>query len=190
MSKQGGAAKFGAWLAGIAATVISGYLLWYFTVPKPAVVTTFEGMVYSGDAPVAKAMVSLNLTGTAGAGGPIVDFTDDNGAYKFELTGLPQNTGATLNAMANGYEETQPHPLPMPLQADIRQDIPLTPLLAAGAPPPTPGPLAGGGSGAKQMAPAVRVQGSQQVQTAPAIAHIPAYVPKIASLAKQVRIGK
>ena len=114
MGKQSGVAKVGAWLAGIAATVISGYLLWYFTVPRTPVVTTFEGMVYSVDAPVAKAKVSLKLTGAAGAGGPIVDFTDDNGAYKFELTGLPDKTGGSLVADALGYEPVKPRRLPVP----------------------------------------------------------------------------
>jgi len=176
MGNQSSLAKVGAWLAGIAATVISGYLLWYFTVPKPPpvppapAVTTFEGMVYSNDAPVAKAMVSLKLTGTAGTGGPIVDFTDDNGAYKFELTGLPDKTEGTLAADAQGYEPIKPRRLPTPLQTDVRLDIPLTLLVAVAGPTPGPTP-------APKQAPTGLVR-------------IPAYVPKTAIMAKQVRIAR
>jgi len=176
MGKESGVAKFGTWVAGIAATVISGYLLWYFTVPKPPVVTVFEGMVYTENAPVAKAMVSLNLTGTAGAQGPIVDFTDDNGAYKFELTGLPEKTAATLKAEAKGYQNAQPRSLPMPLQPDIRLDIPLIPQGLVGIAGPIGAPAPSGGGGGGKQAPLV-------------IAHIPAYVPKIAAMAKRVKVG-
>ncbi len=177
MGEQSGAAKVGAWLAGIAATVISGYLIWYFTVPRPPAVTTFEGMVYSGDSPVAKAKVSLKLTGTPGADGPIVDFTDDNGAYKFELSGLPEKTAGTLAADAEGYEPIKPRRLPLPLQPDIRLDIPLTRLAAAAVPTPGPVPAPGGGGGGEK-------------QIAPGLVHLPAYVPKTAIMAKQVRIGQ
>jgi hypothetical protein len=171
MRKERNSAKVAGWLGGIAATVISGYLLWYFEQPKPTppppTVTTFEGMVYSGSSPVAKAMVAVSLTGSAGANGPIHDITDDNGAYKIELTGLPQGTGATLAASATGYENGQPKLLAGPLQTDVRIDFPLDPVMMAAAPPPP------------AMAP--------PQQHAP-IAHIPVYVPKNAALAKQFRI--
>ncbi len=180
MRKERSSAKIVGWLGGIAATVISGYLLWYFEQPKPEpppslapVVTTFEGMVYSGDAPVAKAMVAVDLTGSAGANGAIHDITDDNGAYKIELTGLPEGTGATLSVAAKGFKDPAPKVLAEPLQTDVRVDIPLSRVVipvevphGAAMPAPLPPPPAKGG-----------------------IAHRPVYVPKSAADAVKFRIG-
>jgi hypothetical protein len=145
MAKERSSAKMAGWLGGIAATVISGYLLWYFEQPKPTpppppppAVTTFEGMVYSGDAPVAKALVAVDLTGNAGANGAIHDITDDNGAYKIELTGLPDETGATVSVVAKGFEDAAPKVLARPLTPDERIDIPLSPAAASSTAAPVP----------------------------------------------------
>lgn len=179
MAKERSSAKVVAWLGGIAATVISGYLLWYFEQPKPVpppppppVVTTFEGMVYSGDAPVAKALVGVALTGSAGANGAIHDVTDDNGAYKIVLTGLPQGTGASLSVAAKGFEDAAPKVLAVPLQTDVRVDIPLDPMVQAGvAPPPAP----------------VAALPGHPVH--PVMKHIPVYVPKSTAMAMKFRVA-
>lgn len=186
MGKERSSAKVVGWLGGIAATVISGYLLWYFEQPKPTqpptalpAVTTFEGMVYSGDAPVAKALVAVDLTGSAGANGAIHDVTDDNGAYKIELTGLPQGTGATLSVAAKGFENAAPKVLAVPLQTDVRVDIPLSPvLMAVGANP------AGGHKGGKAAAGPPPPPPPAEA----AIAHRPVYVPKSAAMAMRFQI--
>jgi hypothetical protein len=188
MAKDHSSAKIVGWLGGVAATVISGYLLWYFEQPKPIpppplvpAVTTFEGMVYSGDAPVAKALVAVALTGSAGANGAIHDVTDDNGAYRIELTGLPAGTGATLSVAANGFEETTPKVLAEPLQTDVRVDIPLNPVLTAVGAPPGLGAGHGGGNGAAN-------RHAPPPAEAP-IAHRPVYVPKSAAMAMKFRIA-
>lgn len=191
MAKERSSAKFIGWLGGIAATVLSGYLLWYFEQPKPApsplpqpVVTTFEGMVYSGNAPVAKALVGVALTGSAGANGAIHDFTDDNGAYKIELTGLPQDTGATLSVVAKGFEDAPLKSLSGPLETDVRVDIPLSPVVMAGvtAPPPPVGASPGESVASPTPAPPGKFKN-------PAVTHIPLYVPKNAALAMKFKIA-
>jgi hypothetical protein len=203
MKKESGLSKVGGWLAGIAGAVIATYLGWYFTrptptppQPPPAAVTTFEGMVYSGDAPVAKALVAVDLSGNAGANGAIHDLTDNNGAYKIELTGLPPGTGATLSVAAKGYEKALPKMLVSPLQADVRVDIPLSPIVLAAA----PGSGGGGGGGAVEAAPPAPpppTHGGESVgqpaaagrpQTA-AVAHIPVYRPKSAAMAMKFRVA-
>jgi hypothetical protein len=183
MKKESGLSKVGAWVAGIAATVISGLLVWYLSQPKPApppppqaVVTTFEGMVYSGDAPVAKALVAVRLTGSAGTNGAIHDITDDNGAYKIELTGLPPGTGARLSVAAKGYKDAGPKILAEPLQSDMRVDVDLRPELI---PVESPGKGSGGG-GAAAAQPLHPVQPGT---------HLPIYRPKTASMATKVRIA-
>ncbi|HEV2135478.1 MAG TPA: hypothetical protein VGR47_14690 [Terracidiphilus sp.] len=200
MAKERSSAKVVGWLGGIAATVISGYLLWYFEQPKPtppqppqAAVTTFEGMVYSGEAPVAKALVALDLTGNAGANGAIHDLTDDNGAYKIELTGLPPGTGATLSVVAKGFEKAAPKMLVSPLQADMRVDIPLSPVVLAAA----PGSGGGGGGGPAEVAPPPETHSGesagQPVAVGPpvtaAISHVPLYRPKSAAMAMKFRVA-
>jgi len=136
--KESSAGKVGAWLAGVAATIFSGWAIWYLTQPKPApppppqpVVTKFEGMVYSGSAPVPKAMVVLNLTGAASTTSDYHDVTDENGSYSIELTGLPQGVGAAVTASAQGFANAQPQSIPAPLQTDVRTDIALDPVAAA-----------------------------------------------------------
>lgn len=146
MKKERSTGKFLGWFGGVAATVISGYLLWYFEQPKPTpppppppAVTTVEGMVYSGSAPVAKAMVAVQVTGAAGVNGAIHDVTDDHGAYRFDFTGLPTDADATVSVTAPGYEVAAPEAFATPLQTDNRKDIALTPV-----PTPVgvaPGPL-------------------------------------------------
>lgn len=184
MKKQSGLSKVGGWLAGIAGAVIATYLGWYFTQRNPtppqppaAAVTTFEGMVYSGDAPVAKALVAVDLTGNAGANGAIHDLTDDNGAYKIELTGLPPGTGARLSVAAKGYKNAAPKLLAEPLQTDTRVDIALRPELIPVESPHT-------GSGGESAAPA---QPLRPVQ--PGITHLPIYRPKSAAMATKFRIA-
>jgi hypothetical protein len=124
--------KFGGWLAGILAAIIASYAAWYFT--RPPSTTTVEGMVYSGNSPVAKAMVLITLTGNGEYGGPYHNSTDENGSYRFDFTGLRNTTSATLSVDANGFHDSQPKSLPNPLASDIRQDIPLTPLTVASGP--------------------------------------------------------
>jgi hypothetical protein len=183
MKKESSWSKVGGWLAGIAGAVIATYLGWYFTnrPPPPAAVTTFEGMVYSGDAPVSKALVALELTGNAGANGAIHDLTDDNGAYKIELTGLPSGTGATLSVVAKGYEKAAPRTLVSPLQPDVRVDVPLNPVVVAGAEPPPPVAPPAQQPGAAAQPGAAPVQPGQ-------VAHLPLYRPKSAAMAMKFRI--
>jgi hypothetical protein len=190
MAKERNSAKFIGWLGGIAATVLSGYLLWYFEQPKPApppplpaAVTTFEGMVYSGDAPVSRALVGVALTGSAGSNGAIHDVTDDNGAYKIELTGLPQGTGATLSVAAKGFEAASPKILPGPLQTDVRVDIPLNPAVASVTAPPPPVAANPGVSAAPPTTGGSGKSGSL------AMRHIPVYVPKSAAMAMKFRVA-
>ncbi len=155
--------KFWGWLAGVAATVIAGYLTWYFTrPPAPPVVTTFEGMVYSGSKPVPGAMVAVALTGSAGANGPYHNVTDQNGAYMIDLSGVPANTAATLSVSAAGYAGAQPKQVASPLQNDERIDFPLAALI--------PIPVQSShGSGAKApSAPPAK----------PPVPHVPVYVRK------------
>jgi len=155
-------AKVGVWLAGILATVIGGWAVWYLT--RPPAVTTFEGMVYAGNNPVAKAMVAVQLSGSAGANGPVHDITDQNGAWRIDFTGLPDGSGATLTVAATGYENAAPKSLSSPLQNDIHIDFPLSPV-----PPP------------RGIGPLVRPQ-------LPAVTHIPLYVPKSAAQATKFRV--
>ena len=166
--------KFGGWLAGVVGSIIVGYVVWYLTArvpaqsspptPPPPAVTTFEGMVYSGSAPVAKAMVMVQLTGNAGVNGPIHDITDENGAYRIEFTGLPTTARASLSATAAGYEGSKPRSVASPLPADSHVDLPLSPMVQT---PVGPQP---------------------QPQAAAPIAHLPLYVPKLASKAIRIQV--
>lgn len=193
MAKERNSAKVVGWLGGIAATVISGYLLWYFEQPKPTpppppapAVTTFEGMVYSGSDPVAKALVGVVLTGSAGANGAIHDITDDHGAYKIELTGLPEGTGATLSVAAKGFENAAPKILAGPLQSDVRVDIPLSPMVVAGVTTPPPPVSATPGESAAPPTTAAPGQTKNPVFTH---LHAPFYVPKSAALATKFKVA-
>jgi hypothetical protein len=166
--------KVGAWLAGILATVIGGYAVWYFT--RPPAVTTFEGMVYAGEAPVSKALVAVDLTGSAGANGAVHDVTDDNGSYRIDFTGLPSGSGATVTVNATGYQAATPKSVMAPLQTDIHIDFPLD---AVPPPPsPTPGPTPPGPT--PPVLHPVR----------PPVAHIPLYIPKAAAQAKKFTVPK
>ena len=158
--------KVGGWLAGIAAGIIVGYVVWYMTRPPQApAVTTFEGMVYAGDAPVAKALVAVELTGSAGANGPVHDATDANGAYRIDFTGLPKDTSARLSVTAQSYRSAEAKTVASPLAPDIHVDFPLT--------------SEKGGSGGKAMPPA-----------AEGPARIPRYVRKSDAQATRVVIPK
>lgn len=198
MSTERGMGKFVVWLGGIAATVIGGYLLWYLTrtpppppPPPPPAVTTFEGMVYSESAPVPKAMVAVELTGIAGANGPVHNVTDGNGAYRIELTGLPQNTAATLSVTAAGYQNAPPKSLASPLQADVRIDFPIAP---AAAPPgtaaaaPSP-PAATPAPGAATPTPAAPGSVAAAPPAQAVVGFVPLYVRKSAAQATRVRIA-
>ncbi|MGH9598240.1 MAG: carboxypeptidase-like regulatory domain-containing protein [Terracidiphilus sp.] len=169
--------KFFGWLGGIVAGIAVGYGVWFFTKtpppPPPPVVTTFEGMVYSGSVPVPKAMVAVDLTGSAGANGPVHDVTDANGAYRFDFTGLPTASGATLSVMATGYQTAQPKPIASPLQTDIHVDFPLMRTAMVGGRAPA----------------AVEPERAPEAVQSEA-AHIPKYVRKSAAQAKQVVIPK
>jgi hypothetical protein len=163
--------KVGAWLAGILATVIGGYAVWYFT--RPPAVTTFEGMVYAGDAPVAKALVAVDLTGSAGANGAVHDVTDENGAYRIDFTGLPTGSGATLTVTSAGYEAATPKSVTAPLATDNHIDFPLA---AVPSPSPVPGPA--------PVSPPPPVVHPLR----PPVAHIPLYIPKLAAQAKKFTV--
>jgi hypothetical protein len=165
--------KFGAWLAGIIASVVVGVAVYYLTRPKPVPppppppsTTVFEGMVYSGNAPLKGAMVALKLTGTGLSAGTVHDFTDANGAYRFDFTGLPADAAATLNATASGYQDSAAQSLASPLQLDAHFDFPLIPVSS-----PPPQPTAVGATVAQH-----------------AMVHIPVYVQKGAAQAVQIRI--
>ena len=159
-------AKVGGWIAGIVASIIVGYAVWYLTrTPPPPTVTTFEGMAYSGSAPVPKAMVAVQLSGTAGANGPVHDITDDNGAYRIDFTGLPANASAALSVTATGFQNADPKSFASPLETDVQFDFPLTPIVAA-APH----------------------KGAKPHPAKPGTTHIPKYVRKSAAQATQIKI--
>lgn len=164
--------KLGVWIAGIIGPIIVGYVVWLMTrtppPPPPPAVTTFEGMVYSGSAPVAKAMVAVDLTGAAGENGPVHDFTDENGAYRIEFTGLPSDAGATLSVTANGYKAAGSKSLTSPLKTDTHLDFPLDPVMVVA---PQPGP------GLHPLHPVEQ-----------GVVHMPVYVPKIASKAVRIQV--
>jgi hypothetical protein len=161
--------QLAGWMGGIAATAIAFYLVWHFTEPAPPppppvpAVVTFEGMVYSGNAAVANAMVVVELTGTAGTLKAVHDITNQNGAYRFEVRGLPRDVSATVTATASGFQNGEPVSESSPLGTDIREDFSLTPV-------PGPGP----GS----AAPTAPEQPGK----------IPRYVPKSAAEAIRVKI--
>lgn len=163
--------SFGKWLAGIVGSIIVGCAIFYLTRPKPVLppppppaVTTFEGLIYSGGAPVPKAMVAVNLTGDPASNGAAHNFTDDNGSYRIDFTGLPSGTGATLQVTATGYQDAGAKSLASPLQFDNRLDFALTPAAET----------AGQGTGVKP--PPLTVF------------HMPPYVRKDASHATQFHI--
>jgi hypothetical protein len=93
--------KFLGWLGGILAAFITGYAIWYFTVPHT---TTFEGMVINGPevAPLANAIVSVEFVGGAN-GGPFHDFTYEHGAYRLDFTGLGKVSGVTISVQAKRF---------------------------------------------------------------------------------------
>jgi hypothetical protein len=130
MGKEHPMGKFGAWLAGLLAAIIAGYAVWFFT--KPPATTTIEGMVYSGSSPVAKAMVVLTLTGDRASSDSVHNVTDDNGAYRFDFTGLPSGVGAILRVTAVGFRNSPAETLNSPLGLDTHMDIPL---ITVAAPP-------------------------------------------------------
>lgn len=127
--------KFGGWLAGILATVLAGYVLWSLTIP--ASTTTIQGMVYSQSAPVPRAMVLVALAGKgvpAAEMTPSRNYTDENGSYRFDFTGLPEDARVTLSVSAAGYRSSSPVLVPQPLGAEVRRDLPLTANVTAEAP--------------------------------------------------------
>lgn len=163
--------KFETWLTGIVGSIIVGVAIYYLTRPKPTpppppppATTVFEGMVYSGNAPLKGAMVALKLTGTGLSAGTVHDFTDANGAYRFDFTGLPADASGSLSATAGGYQDSTSQSLASPLQLDAHLDFPL---IAVNPPPPT----------------------NVGATVAPhAVIHIPVYVRKGAAQAIQIRI--
>jgi hypothetical protein len=166
--------KFNKWLAGILGPIIVAVAIFYLTKtppppppPPPPAVTVLEGMVYSGSTPVPHALVAVDLKGTGLTNGPVHDLTDANGSYRFDFTGLPKDTGATLSATAAGYQNSSAQSLAGPLLSDIHMDFPLLPV--APAPPGNIGATVG-----------------QHVQ--PGTFHIPAYVRRNAAQAMQIRI--
>jgi hypothetical protein len=157
--------RFLGWLAGILATVIGGYALWYFTRPAPT--TTFEGMVINGPAvaPLPNAIVSVEIAGAANSG-PFHDVTNEHGAYRLEFSGLGKLTGVTIRVQAKGFQPVTPASLSS-VTADTHQDFVLTPEGTAIPPPPPPPP---GGVGSGEVRP-------------PVVARLPVYIQKPASQA-------
>ncbi len=127
--------KFLGWLAGILATVIAGYLIWYLEKPKPP--TTFEGMVIDGalNAPVQNAMVSIEISGSVANGGPYHDFTDEHGSYRIDFLDLGKPSSVTFEVSAKGFKEPAPASLSI-VENDIRKDFVLAPVATR---PPSPG---------------------------------------------------
>ena len=158
--------KVGAWLAGLLAVVLGGWLTWYLT--RPPAVTTVEGMVYTGDAAVPNAMVEIDLTGDNANAGPVHDLTDQNGSYRIEFTGLPHGAGAVLRVAATGYLDAQPQTLASPLETDTHLDFALIHAVTT--------PAVGA---APHLA---------QPHSPPLMAHIPAYIPKAANKATMIKI--
>ena len=152
------------WLGGILAAFITGYAIWYFTVPHT---TTFEGMVINGPevAPLANAIVSVEFVGGAN-GGPFHDFTDEHGAYRLDFTGLGKVSGVTISVQAKGFQAAQPASL-RTVASDTHQDFVLIPVGAV-IPPPPPPPT--GGVTAGEARP-------------PMVARMPVYVQKPAAKA-------
>jgi hypothetical protein len=142
----------------------------------PQAVTTFDGMIYSDTGPVAKAMVELDLSGSAGANGPTHFYTDATGRYRFDVPAALSGTVARLSVKAAGYKQAGPAKVALPLQADNRMDFPLT-----AEPAPVASTGGGGGSAAPPHPP---------LQIHPGIAHLPAYVPLTAAQAVRVRIAQ
>jgi hypothetical protein len=120
-------------------------------------------MVYSGDAPVPKAMVELDLTGTS-SNGPVHDITDENGSYRFDFTGLPTAAGAILRVSAPGFKESAGKSFASPLQTEIRFDFPLASVLT------------------------VPFHGATARPTQAPVAHLPVYIRKGAAQAMHIKI--
>jgi hypothetical protein len=170
-TKERSVGKVGNWLAGILAGIIVGCAVWYFTkAPAPPVVTTFEGMVYSKSVPVPKAMVAVEFTGEANNTGPVHDFTDDNGSYRIDFTGLPKGAGATVRVSATGFKDPKARSVAGPLEQDIHVDFPLEPVAEVHLPTPSP------------------VHGPVERPIEPAIARAPVYIRKGAAQATQIKI--
>lgn len=191
--------KFGIWLAGIVGTILAGVGVYYLTLPKPPVV--FEGMIYSGDSPVAKAMVELELKAGGPGGGTYHDSTDENGAYRLEFTGLKNPEAVTYIVSAPGYQASGPKTFPSAFGTDNRMDIELTQLVASaganpvpapgagaaapGAPAANPGgaaaPAAPGGLAANPGAPAMHLPPGALIRR-------PLFVPKMAARATVIKV--
>jgi hypothetical protein len=127
--------NFLAWLGGIAASVIAGVLVYYYTVPTPGI--QFEGMVIDAkqEIPVRNAEVSFQIEGT-GASELFHDFTDDNGSYGINLAGLSKSSTVLLRFHAKGYRDESK--VFHPLSDDNRHDATLSPVAPSHAPTPQP----------------------------------------------------
>jgi hypothetical protein len=194
--------KFGIWLAGILSTIIAGAGVYYITLPKPPVV--FEGMVYSGSSPVAKAMVELELKANGPGGGVYHDWTDENGAYRLEFAGLKDPSAVTFHVTATGFQDYGPQAFPSAFGTDNRMDIALTQLTAvAGAgtapaapvaipPDATPPATSPGSAAAAPSAPtglaAAPATGNGVKPNLNAISHIPVFVSKSAAKTTFIKI--
>jgi hypothetical protein len=154
--------KFGGWLAGILAGIIVSCTVWYVT--RPPSTTTFEGMVYSANSPVPKAMVSFELAGKGVNSGNSRELTDENGSYLMKFTGLPKSASVTMRVVATGFHDSEPVTHSIPLGPDNRQDFPLTPLAVTATP------------------------GSGPIPPRPITAHMPLYVRKASAQVFNVQL--
>jgi hypothetical protein len=170
-----------AWLAGILATAIGSYAVWYYTVGP---VTTIQGMVYAKGRPVAEAIVEITLSGKAGVYGPVHDTTDPNGAYRLDFVRLPWKTGAILSVNAIGYQGVTPKSLANPLASLLGSvthvDFELAPTIISSTPaaPPAVPPANDPASASAPPAAPPRII---------AAARVPAFVPKVAARATRYK---
>jgi hypothetical protein len=147
------------WVGGIVSAVLIAYLSWYLTRPPvPVPPTTFDGMVIdkAQTAPIPKAMVTVNIQGSDGAG-EFYDFTDEHGSYRFDFEALEKSATVNVSVQANGYQKGQPAAIPV-LNVNNRHDFLMEPV-----PRPTPP------AGVPVVPPAA---------VTPA-AHLPLFVPKM-----------
>jgi len=130
--------KFLGWVAGILATAIGGWLVWYFT--RPPATTTFEGMVINGAAntAVANAMVTIEIKGPSSAG-DYHDVTNQAGSYGIDFTGIGSTSSATIQVSAEGFQPPASLSLST-LTSDNRRDFVLIPLPNLTPQPPVGGP--------------------------------------------------
>ncbi len=122
---------FVGWVAGIAATVIGGWLLWYLTVPETPVI--LEGMVIDGgsNTPLPNALVIFEFPRSARKD-VYHQATDEHGSYRMDIVGLKRSASVVVRAQANGFKEVPAVVINLE-EPDARHDFTLMPI--PGSPP-------------------------------------------------------